>query len=187
MIHFLWSDPRSEKGKREEEDRERDKGKRKKSVVKSSKQNSPALRGCITAVTDRVRALKRHFFVKQKCAPQFIHGTDITVFPHFLLFCFLFLLFFTPIADYSPDPRLWKLRRQGFMYWKNEVLSPLSEGNKILSEGIPTKQVLTRSVWAFKKRFKMTLLAASHMCSADAILGSSFTVGYFQHASFFSH
>lgn len=33
----------------------------------------------------------------------------------------------------------------------------------------------------------MTLLAASHMCSADAILGSSFTVGYFQHASFFSH
>uniref|UniRef100_A0A8C8DW51 LIM homeobox 6a n=1 Tax=Oryzias sinensis TaxID=183150 RepID=A0A8C8DW51_9TELE len=26
------------------------------------------------------------------------------------------------------------------MYWKNEVLSPLSEGNKILSEGIPTKQ-----------------------------------------------
>lgn len=29
------------------------------------------------------------------------------------------------------------------MYWKNEVLSPLSEGNKILSEGIPTKQVLT--------------------------------------------
>lgn len=38
-----------------------------------------------------------------------------------------------------------------------------------------------------KKRFKMTLLAASHMCSADAILGSSFTVGYFQHASFFSH
>lgn len=76
------------------------------------------------------------------------------------------------------------------MYWKNEVLSPLSEGNKILSEGIPTKQVLTRNVWAFlkkKKRFKMTLLAASHMCSADAILGSSFTVGYFQHASFFSH
>lgn len=96
MIHFLWSDPRSEKGKREEEDRERerDTGKRKKSVVKSSKQNSPALRGCITAVTDRVRALKRHFSVKQKCAPQFIHGTDITVFPHFLLFCFLFLLFF---------------------------------------------------------------------------------------------
>ncbi|CAG5867362.1 unnamed protein product [Menidia menidia] len=28
------------------------------------------------------------------------------------------------------------------MYWKNEVLSPLSEGNKILSEGIPTKQVI---------------------------------------------
>lgn len=28
------------------------------------------------------------------------------------------------------------------MYWKNEVLPPLSEGNKILSEGIPTKQVL---------------------------------------------
>ncbi|XP_036070488.1 LIM/homeobox protein Lhx6 isoform X2 [Oryzias melastigma] len=26
------------------------------------------------------------------------------------------------------------------MYWKNEVLSPLSEGNKIISEGIPTKQ-----------------------------------------------
>uniref|UniRef100_A0A3P8WSD5 LIM homeobox 6a n=1 Tax=Cynoglossus semilaevis TaxID=244447 RepID=A0A3P8WSD5_CYNSE len=26
------------------------------------------------------------------------------------------------------------------MYWKNEVLSPLSEGNKILSDGIPTKQ-----------------------------------------------
>lgn len=31
---------------------------------------------------------------------------------------------------------------RGFMYWKNEVLPPLSEGNKILSEGIPTKQVL---------------------------------------------
>lgn len=29
------------------------------------------------------------------------------------------------------------------MYWKNEVLSPLSEGNKILSEGIPTKQVIS--------------------------------------------
>ncbi|KAK7896272.1 hypothetical protein WMY93_021597 [Mugilogobius chulae] len=28
------------------------------------------------------------------------------------------------------------------MYWKNEALSPLSEGNKILSEGIPTKQVI---------------------------------------------
>uniref|UniRef100_A0A3Q2PFY2 LIM homeobox 6a n=1 Tax=Fundulus heteroclitus TaxID=8078 RepID=A0A3Q2PFY2_FUNHE len=28
------------------------------------------------------------------------------------------------------------------MYWKNEVLPPLSEGNKILSEGIPTKQVI---------------------------------------------
>ncbi|TWW65984.1 LIM/homeobox protein [Takifugu flavidus] len=27
------------------------------------------------------------------------------------------------------------------MYWKNEVLPPLSEGNPILSEGIPTKQV----------------------------------------------
>lgn len=99
MIHFLWSDPRSEKGKREEEDRERererDKGKRKKSVVKSSKQISPALRGCITAVTDRVRALKRHFSVKQKCAPQFIHGTDITVFPHFLLFLFSFSFVFS--------------------------------------------------------------------------------------------
>ncbi|XP_071322151.1 LIM/homeobox protein Lhx6 isoform X2 [Trachinotus anak] len=29
------------------------------------------------------------------------------------------------------------------MYWKNEVLSPLSEGNKILSDGIPTKQVIS--------------------------------------------
>ncbi|XP_029921373.1 LIM/homeobox protein Lhx6 isoform X2 [Myripristis murdjan] len=29
------------------------------------------------------------------------------------------------------------------MYWKNEVLSPLSEGNKVLSEGIPTKQVIS--------------------------------------------
>lgn len=30
-----------------------------------------------------------------------------------------------------------------FMYWKNEALSPLSEGNKILSEGVPAKQVHT--------------------------------------------
>lgn len=30
------------------------------------------------------------------------------------------------------------------MYWKNEVLSPLSEGNKIVSEGVATKQVLAR-------------------------------------------
>ncbi|KAF3702131.1 LIM/homeobox protein Lhx6 [Channa argus] len=29
------------------------------------------------------------------------------------------------------------------MYWKNEVLSPLSEGKKILSEGIRTKQVIS--------------------------------------------
>lgn len=28
-----------------------------------------------------------------------------------------------------------------FMYWKNETLAPLSEGNQFLSEGIPTKQV----------------------------------------------
>lgn len=27
------------------------------------------------------------------------------------------------------------------MYWKNEVLAPLSEGNQFLSEGIPSKQV----------------------------------------------
>lgn len=38
---------------------------------------------------------------------------------------------------------LYAVRLQGFMYWKNELLSPLSEGNKILSEGIPKKQVLT--------------------------------------------
>lgn len=30
-----------------------------------------------------------------------------------------------------------------FMYWKNEALSPLSEGSKILSEGVPAKQVHT--------------------------------------------
>lgn len=29
------------------------------------------------------------------------------------------------------------------MYWKNEVSSPLSEGNKILSEGISTKQLIS--------------------------------------------
>ncbi|XP_055064994.1 LIM/homeobox protein Lhx6 isoform X2 [Misgurnus anguillicaudatus] len=29
------------------------------------------------------------------------------------------------------------------MYWKNEVLAPLSEGNQFLSEGIPTKQVIS--------------------------------------------
>lgn len=42
------------------------------------------------------------------------------------------------------DSRVWTraARLRGFMYWKNEVLSPLSEGSKILSEGIPTKQVL---------------------------------------------
>lgn len=146
---------REREKKKTQRERERDKGKRKKSVVKSSKQNSPALRGCITAVTDRVRVLKRHFFVKQKCAPQFIHGTDITVFPHFLLFCFLFLLFFHAHRRlFSWSQTLETLRRQGFMYWKNEVLSPLSEGNKILSEGIPTKQVLTRNVWAFFKKKK---------------------------------
>lgn len=41
------------------------------------------------------------------------------------------------------------------MYWKNEVLSPLSEGNKILSEGIPAKQVLTlgKSFNSVRKRF----------------------------------
>ncbi len=27
------------------------------------------------------------------------------------------------------------------MYWKNEALAPLSEGNPFLSEGIPSKQV----------------------------------------------
>jgi len=27
------------------------------------------------------------------------------------------------------------------MYWKNEALAPLSEGNQFLSEGIPSKQV----------------------------------------------
>lgn len=90
--------PPIRKGKerrRRQRERERDKGKRKKSVVKSSKQNSPALRGCINAVTDRVRALKRHFSVKQKCAPQFIHGTDITVFPHFFTFLFSFSFVFS--------------------------------------------------------------------------------------------
>lgn len=44
-----------------------------------------------------------------------------------------------PVTDFGDAARL-----QEFMYWKNEVLSPLSEGNKILSEGIPTKQVPTR-------------------------------------------
>ncbi|XP_076140620.1 LIM/homeobox protein Lhx6 isoform X2 [Alosa pseudoharengus] len=29
------------------------------------------------------------------------------------------------------------------MYWKNEILAPLSEGNQFLSEGIPTKQVIS--------------------------------------------
>lgn len=32
-----------------------------------------------------------------------------------------------------------------FMYWKNEALSPLSEGSKILSEGLPAKQVHTHT------------------------------------------
>lgn len=27
------------------------------------------------------------------------------------------------------------------MYWKNEVLAPLPEGNQFLSKGIPTKEV----------------------------------------------
>lgn len=55
------------------------------------------------------------------------------------------------------------------MYWKNEVLSPLSEGNKILSEGIPTKQVLTlwkSNVWAF---FSKWLNLTTSMCNVDAI------------------
>ncbi|KAG5834546.1 hypothetical protein ANANG_G00262630 [Anguilla anguilla] len=33
--------------------------------------------------------------------------------------------------------------RSFFMYWKNEVLAPLPEGNKFLSEGIPVKQVIS--------------------------------------------
>nr|XP_015222249.1 PREDICTED: LIM/homeobox protein Lhx6 isoform X2 [Lepisosteus oculatus] len=33
-----------------------------------------------------------------------------------------------------------------FMYWKNEVLAPLPEGNKLLSEGIPTKQVISQEI-----------------------------------------
>ncbi|KAJ7986914.1 hypothetical protein DPEC_G00333330 [Dallia pectoralis] len=33
--------------------------------------------------------------------------------------------------------------RSAFMYWKNEVLAPLPEGNKFLSEGTPAKQVIS--------------------------------------------
>lgn len=47
-----------------------------------------------------------------------------------------------PRAEFGDTVRLWD-SRGSFMYWKNEVLSPLSEGNKILSDGIPTKQVVT--------------------------------------------
>lgn len=46
----------------------------------------------------------------------------------------------TPGED---EPHSLRDSSREFMYWKNEALSPLSEGSKVLSEGVPAKQVHT--------------------------------------------
>lgn len=88
-----------------------------------------------------VRSKTRCGFKTRSVLTLQIHGTENTIDAHLFLH----------ESEISSNSELGKGREldlrsiripSAFMYWKNEVLAPLPEGNKFLSEGIPSKQVM---------------------------------------------